>query len=79
MLFKLIGAPATGPLWFARWIAQQVCDAVEQQRRDESTIMAELMELEMRREVGAVSADDYARAEKALFEEMAALRKASTR
>ena len=77
LLSDVLLLPVTGPLRGLRFIAEQVkeqVDAERDPRRRAEQVQAELMRLSVRRELGQISADEYAAQEAALLAQLNALR-----
>jgi hypothetical protein len=77
LLADLLLLPVTGPARGLRFIAEQVKEQVDAQldpgRRAEQ-VQAELIRLSVRRDLGQISADEYAAQEAALLAQLNALR-----
>jgi Gas vesicle protein G len=76
LLTDVLLLPITGPVRGLRFIAQQVKDQVDAvcdpaQRAEQ--VQAELIRLSVRRDLGQISADEYAAQEAALLEQLNAL------
>jgi hypothetical protein len=77
LLSDLLLLPVTGPARGLRFIAEQVKEQVDAEldpgRRAEQ-VQAELIRLSVRRDLGQISADEYAAQETALLAQLNALR-----
>ena len=76
LLSDVLLLPVTGPVRGLRFIAAQVKEQVDAERdpgRRAEQVQAELMRLSVRRELGQISADEYAAQEAALLEQLNAL------
>jgi hypothetical protein len=70
MISDLITLPVTGPFRFAMWIIRTVAEQAEAELYDEGKIRWELAELELRYDMGELSAADYERLEEDLMERL---------
>ena len=77
LLSDVLLLPVTGPARGLRFIAEQVKEQVDAEldpgRRAEQ-VQAELIRLSVQRDLGQISADEYAAQEAALLEQLNALR-----
>jgi hypothetical protein len=76
LLSELLLLPVTGPVRGLRFIAEQVKEQVDAEldpRRRAEQVQAELMRLSVRRDLGQISADEYAAQEAALLAQLNAL------
>ena len=76
LLSDLLLLPVTGPAHGLRFIAAQVkeqVDAERDPRRRAEKVQAEFVRLSVRREMGQISADEYAAQEAALLAQLNAL------
>ena len=58
------------PVKFPMWIAQKVGDAAYAQMTDDAAVRQQLLELQMRLELGEVSEEEYERREADLLKEI---------
>lgn len=58
------------------WLAKKIAEAAEAELLDEDRVRADLLELQMRLEIGEITQEDYARQEGALLERLSAIREA---
>ncbi|MBU2496365.1 MAG: gas vesicle protein GvpG [Candidatus Omnitrophica bacterium] len=63
------------PLKFTIWIAKKLKESAYQELTDESRVHEELLNLQMRYEVGEVSEETYEKEEEKLMERLEAIRK----
>jgi hypothetical protein len=73
LLSDVLLLPITGPARGLRFIAEQIkeqVDAERDPRRRAEQVQAELMRLSVQRELGQISADEYAAQEVALLAEL---------
>jgi hypothetical protein len=76
LLSDVLLLPVTGPVRGLRFIAEQVKEQVDAERdpaRRAEQVQAELMRLSVRRDLGQISADEYAAQEAALLAQLNAL------
>ncbi len=74
MLFKLLTAPLTGPLFGLRFVLEQVRTMAERELLDTERIKDELLLLHMRLEEGAISEEEFLRQEAELMARLRAAR-----
>ena len=74
LVLRLLTLPILGIPMFVQWISEQVNEAVEKELYDEEAVQAELMELELRHDLGEISEQEYMEAEEALLARMKAIR-----
>jgi hypothetical protein len=77
LLSDVLLLPVTGPVRGLRFIAEQVKEQVDAEldpRRRAEQVEAELVRLSVRRDLGQISADEYAAQEAALLAQLNALR-----
>ena len=72
-LLTLPLAPVRGTVW----IAERVAEQAERELGDETAIRRQLVELEMRYDIGEIDDGEYARAEDELLGRLSAARRAS--
>ena len=70
LLSKLIFFPVAGPVAGIRWTLGQVQRVTEQELTDDSKIKADLMELQLRLELGEIDEAEYAKAEAVLMQQL---------
>jgi len=58
------------------WTASKLIEEGEKERLDDGKVLAELMELQQRYDVGEIKEEEYDRQEKALLERLSAIREA---
>jgi len=63
------------PLKFTVWIGKKLGESAYQEMTDESKIHEELLQLQMRYEVGEISEEEYEKEEAMLMERLEAIRK----
>ena len=67
LLMDLIALPVTGPIKGVMWIAQKLVEQAEKELYDSGAIRAQLMELELRYDLGEISEEEYLTAEEELL------------
>jgi hypothetical protein len=73
-LVKLLTLPVMGPVEGIVWIARKVAEQADRVLYDEDAVRGQLMELELRFDLGEISEDDYAEAEEALLARLRVIR-----
>jgi hypothetical protein len=73
-LFDLLTFPVTGPIKGVVWIAEKVAEQAEQEFFSEDKIRGQLMELELRYDLGEIGKEEYLAAEDILLERLRAAR-----
>jgi hypothetical protein len=77
-LFDLLTFPVTGPIKGVVWIAEKVAEQAEQEFFNEDKIRGQLMELELRYDLGEIGKEEYLAAEDILLERLRAARDRQT-
>ena len=75
-VFDLLTSPALGPIRGVHWLANKVTEAAESEVLDESKVRGELMELQIRLEMGEITEEEYDEQERVLVERLNAIREA---
>lgn len=70
LLAKLIFFPVAGPVAGIRWTLGQVQRVAEQELTDDTRIKNDLMELQLRLELGEIDEAEYAKAEAVLMRQL---------
>jgi hypothetical protein len=73
-LIDLLTFPVMGPIKGVTWIAEKVNEQVEKELYDEDAVRGQLMELELRYDLGEISEEEYPEAEEALLERLRVIR-----
>lgn len=73
-LMKLLTLPVTGPIQGVIWIAEKVAEQAEKELYDEEAVRGQLMELELRYDLGEISEDEFMAAEETLLERLSVMR-----
>jgi len=63
------------PLRFTVWIAEKLKENAYNEMTDESSVHEELLQLQMRHEMGEISEEEYEKKETRLMERLEAIRK----
>jgi hypothetical protein len=74
ILTKLLLFPVTGPLDGTMWIAEKLLERAEAEIYDEGKVRAQLMELELRLDLGEIEEDEYMATEEFLLERLREIR-----
>lgn len=74
LLSGLLLFPVTGPVRGFEFILEQIKEQADAVRLDEGRVMAELMDLGLRRDQGEISEAEYTEQETALLAELNAIR-----
>jgi Gas vesicle protein G len=74
LLTKLLFFPVAGPVAGIRWTLGQVQRVAEQELTDDSKIKNDLMELQLRLELGEIDEAEYASAEAVLVQRLREVR-----
>jgi hypothetical protein len=70
LLAKLLFFPVAGPVAGIRWTLGQVQHVAERELTDDTRIKNDLMELQLRLELGEIDEVEYAKAEAGLMQEL---------
>ena len=71
LTFPILGAPR-----MVHWVAKKIAETVEQDEMDEGKLQGNLLELQMRYELGEINDDEYAEQEIAILDKLSAIRRA---
>jgi len=71
---KVVTLPVAGPYQSAKWMFEKIHEQVEEEQTDEERVKSRLMELQLRYEIGEIEEEEYLEQEKALMEDLAAIR-----
>lgn len=66
-LTGLLTLPVMGPIKGVIWIAEKVAEQAEKELYDEEAVRGQLMELELRYDLGEISEEEYLATEEALL------------
>jgi hypothetical protein len=70
LLAKLVFFPVAGPVAGIRWTLGQVQRVAEQELTDDTKIKNDIMELQLRLELGEIDEAEYAKAEAVLMQQL---------
>ncbi len=73
-LIDLLTLPVMGPIKGVVWIAEKVAEQAEKELYDEDAVRGQLMELELRYDLGEISEEEYLAAEEALLARLKVIR-----
>ena len=76
LILDLLTAPVLGPIRGVHWLAKKVAEAAEGELLDEDRVRNELLELQMRLDIGDITEEEYDEQEKVLVEQLNAIREA---
>ncbi len=71
LTFPILGAPR-----MVHWVAKMLAGTVEQDEMDDGKLQGNLLELQMRYELGEIDDDEYAEQETAILDRVSAIRRA---
>ena len=73
-LIDLLTFPVMGPIKGVTWIAEKVGEQAEKEIYNEDAVRGQLMELELRFDLGEISEEEYIEAEVALLRRLTMIR-----
>lgn len=76
LLTDILTFPVLGVPRLVHWVANKLAEAAEQEEMDEDKLQGELLELQMRYELGEIDDDEYTREETAILDRLQAIRRA---
>ena len=74
LLTNILLAPFLGPVWGTRWTLEKVDRVVREELTDDTPIKEELMELQLKLEMGDIDDAEYARREAELMQRLREVR-----
>jgi len=74
LVLRLLTLPILGIPMLVKWIGEQVIEAMDQELYDEEAVQGELVEWELRYDLGEISEEEYMEGEEALLARMKAIR-----
>ena len=74
VLLDVLTLPVLGVPRLVYWIAEKLVEEVEKQEFDEEKLQGQLLELQMRHELGEIGAAEYSREETALLNRLSYIR-----
>lgn len=79
LLLNLLTIPVLGAPRIVHWVAEKIAEEVERQELDEDKLRGQLLDLQMRYELGEMDDERYALEEKALLDRLSLIRKVKER
>ena len=73
-LTTLLTLPVTGPVKGLAWIGQKISEQAGKELYDPEKVQGQLMELELRYDLGEISDEEYLKAERILLERLKVIR-----
>ena len=73
-LLELLTLPILGPIRGVMWIAEKVAEQADRELYNEDALRGQLMELELRFDLGEISEEEYLTAEEVLLERLKVIR-----
>ena len=74
LLLKLLTLPVSGPIDAVVWIAEKVAEQAEKELYDEDKVRGQLLELELRYDLGEVNEEEYVQSEQTLLDLLKVIR-----
>jgi len=71
LTFPVLGAPR-----MVHWLAKKISEEAEREELDEGKLQGQLLELQMRYELGELNDEEYSEQETAILDKLGAVRKA---
>ena len=79
LLLDVLTMPILGVPRLVHWVAKEIAAEVERQELDEGKLQGQLLDLQMRYELGEIDDEQYAAEEKVLLERLSYIRKTKER
>lgn len=79
LLLDVLTVPVLGAPRLVHWVAKEIAEEVERQELDEGKLQGQLLDLQMRYELGEIDDEQYAAEERVLLERLSYIRKAKER
>ena len=76
LLTDILTFPVLGMPRMVHWIAKKIIETAEEDEMDEGKLQGDLLELQMRYELGEINDDEYAEQETAILDRLSAIRRA---
>lgn len=73
-LIDLLTLPVLAPIRGVIWVAEKVAEQAGRELYDEEAVRGQLVELELRYDLGEISEEEYLEAEEALLERLRVIR-----
>jgi hypothetical protein len=74
LLTNILLAPFLGPVWGTRWTLEKVDRVVKEELTDDTPVKEELMELQLKLEMGEIDDAEYTRRETELMQRLREVR-----
>ena len=74
LILDLLTAPVLGPIRGVKWFGEKMVEAAEDELLDEDRVRGQLLELQLRLEMGEIAEEEYDRQETVLVERLNAIR-----
>lgn len=74
LLTNILLAPFLGPVWASKWTLEKVDRVVREELTDDTPIKEDLMELQMKLEMGEIDDAEYLRREAEIMKQLRAVR-----
>ena len=74
LLLKLLTLPVTGPIGGVLWIAEKIAEQADREMYNEEAIRGQLMEMELRLDMGEISQPEYEQVEAVLLQRLKVIR-----
>ena len=74
ILLDLLALPVIGPIKGIAWIAEKVAEQADRETYNEDGVRGQLMELELRLDLGEISEEEYMAAEEELLAQLRVIR-----
>ena len=75
VLLDVLTLPVLGVPRLVHWVAKKLIEEVERQEFDEGKLQGQLLDLQMRRELGEIGDEEYSREEAALLNRLNYIRR----
>jgi len=79
LLLDVLTMPVLGVPRLVHWVAKEIAEEVERQELDEVKLQGQLLDLQMRYELGEIDDEQYTTEEEILLEKLSYIRKAKER
>jgi len=76
LLVDILTLPVLGAPRIVNWFGKKISEAVEQEELDEGKLQGQLLELQMRYELGELNDEEYSEQETAILDRLSVVRKA---
>jgi len=76
LLTDILTFPVLGMPRMVHWIAKKIIETAEEDEMDEGKLQGDLLELQMRYELGEINDDEYAEQETAILDRLNTIRRA---